>query len=57
MLQNDTILTLIAVGTSSAFLGSIIGMKLLKKITFKTIQIFVGVLLLIIAFLLGFGII
>ena len=55
--QDNTIVLLIIFGTVSAFVGSIVGMKLLKKVTFKTMQIFIGVLLIIVGVLMGFGII
>jgi len=48
-------LILSAIG--SAIIGSIIGKRLLKKITIKSIQITVAVLLLLIAAALGIGII
>ncbi|MBI2608941.1 MAG: sulfite exporter TauE/SafE family protein [Deltaproteobacteria bacterium] len=53
---NDNIIVLVA-ATLSAFTGAYIGNKLLKKITFKGVQLSVAVLLGIIAILLGSGII
>jgi uncharacterized membrane protein YfcA len=41
----------------SAFLGAFIGNKLIKKITMRTIQIIVSIMLFVIAFTLGTGII
>lgn len=48
---------LIAAATISAFIGAFIGNKLLKKITIKTLQITVGIFLLLFSLLLGAGII
>lgn len=48
---------LIVLATLSAFLGAYLGNKLLKKITIKTLQIIVGIMLFIFAMLLGLGII
>lgn len=49
--------SLIISATLSAFIGAFIGNKLLKKVTIKTIQIFVAILLFIFSILLGMGII
>jgi len=57
LFHDQTIVLLIILGTVSAFLGSFVGMKLLKKVTFKSMQLLMGVLLIIVAVLLGFGII
>lgn len=43
--------------TLAAFLGAWLGSKLLKKITIKALQIFVGIMLLLFAVLLGAGLI
>lgn len=48
---------LLVVATLSAFLGVYVGSKLLQKATMRTVQGFVSVLLFVIAFLLGFGVI
>jgi len=53
---NDNIVVLVA-ATLSAFIGAYTGNKLLKKVTFKTVQMSVAVLLFVIAMLLGTGII
>ena len=46
---------LVIAGMLSAFLGSFIGVRLLKKVTMKEIQTIVGILLLLVAFGLGTG--
>ncbi len=48
---------LVIAGMLSAFLGSFIGVRLLKKVTMKAIQTIVGILLLLVAFGLGTGLI
>lgn len=48
--------TLIICATLAAFAGAFIGNKLLKKVTIKTVQIFVAILLFIFSLLLGLGI-
>lgn len=48
---------LIICATLAAFAGAFIGNKILKKITIKTVQILVAILLFIFAILLGMGII
>ncbi len=48
---------LVAAGTAAAFLGSFIGSKVLTKITMRAVQLIVGWLLLLIALLLGSGLI
>ncbi|MFP3867704.1 MAG: TSUP family transporter [Desulfobacteraceae bacterium] len=50
-------LPLLATAVSSAFLGTLLGNWLIKKVTLSMIQIFVGVMLLLIAVGLGTGII
>lgn len=50
-------LGLVLVATLAAFVGSFFGAKLVKKVTMKTIQQVVGTMLIIIAVLLGSGII
>ena len=44
-------------GTLAAFAGSYIGTRLVKKITMRNIQVIIGIMLLLLAFALGFGII
>jgi len=46
---------LIVAGTLCAWLGSFIGVRLLKKITIKTLQVIVGSMLLVLAVALGIG--
>ena len=46
---------LITAGILSAWLGTLIGIKLLKKITIKTLQVIVGVMLLFVAAALALG--
>lgn len=48
---------LIAVATLSAFIGAFLGSRLVKKITIRTLQVAVAVMLSLIAILLGVGII
>jgi uncharacterized protein len=50
-------LTLIVVGCAAAFLGVVLGKKLVKKVTMTKVQILTGVLLLLIAVTLGSGLI
>lgn len=49
--------TLIICATLAAFAGAFIGNKLLKKVTIKTVQIMVAILLFVFSILLGLGII
>ncbi|MEZ5017737.1 MAG: sulfite exporter TauE/SafE family protein [Flavipsychrobacter sp.] len=56
-LQGDLNYSLLAVVTLCAFAGAYIGNKLVKKITIETLHTIVAVMLLIIAVLLGMGII
>lgn len=48
---------IIIAATLTAFLGSYIGAKLIHKITFKTIQILVGIMLLVLGFAIALGLI
>lgn len=50
-------LSAVTVATLAAFLGTFIGAKLLKKVTIAAVQLFVSVMLLLFALLLGAGII
>lgn len=49
--------TLLISATLSAFAGAVLGNRLLKKITIKTLQLIVGVMLLIFSVLLALGIV
>jgi len=49
--------TLISIATLAAFLGAYLGNKLLKKVTLKFVQSFVAVLLIVMSFCLGLGIV
>ncbi|WP_282080172.1 sulfite exporter TauE/SafE family protein [Aquimarina algiphila] len=55
-LGNQLNYTMLGLATAMAFIGAYIGNKFLKKITINTIQIVVGVLLIVFALLLGIGI-
>ncbi|MDR4508381.1 MAG: sulfite exporter TauE/SafE family protein [Candidatus Brocadiaceae bacterium] len=57
ILQNQIGIGLITAATLTAFLGSFIGSRLIKKITFRLIQIIVGALLLFVSVLLVTGLI
>jgi hypothetical protein len=46
--QDSGIATLVAAATLSAFLGSFLGARLVNKVTFRTIQLLVGVLLVLV---------
>jgi len=48
---------LVAAGSLAAFLGAFIGSRLLQKITMRAIQTIVGIMLLVLAFGLGFGLV
>jgi uncharacterized membrane protein YfcA len=48
---------LVIAGSAAAFVGSFIGSRLLEKITLKTLKYAIAVMLLIIAAVLGMGII
>lgn len=50
------IASLLIAASLTAFLGSYIGSRLINKITFKTLQILVGVMLLLLGFAIIFGI-
>ena len=54
---NSTNIMIVACATISAFAGAYIGNKLLKKVTIKTIQYLVAIMLFVFALLLGTGII
>ncbi|MCG3166298.1 MAG: hypothetical protein POELPBGB_02076 [Bacteroidia bacterium] len=53
--QNE--IPIVAAGTVSAFAGALLGNKLVKKVTLKSIQFFVAAMLIMFAVLLGLGII
>ncbi|MBM4066438.1 MAG: sulfite exporter TauE/SafE family protein [Planctomycetes bacterium] len=57
ILKNQVGLGLITAAILVAFLGSFIGSRLVKKITMRTIQLIVGVLLLLISIALGVGVV
>ncbi|OQY01022.1 MAG: hypothetical protein B6I22_14930 [Desulfobacteraceae bacterium 4572_123] len=57
VLKNHGGIELVVAGTLAAFLGAFIGSKMVKKITMQIIRIIVGVLLLLLAFVLGIGMI
>jgi uncharacterized membrane protein YfcA len=48
---------LLVAATLSAFLGAFVGSRLMKKVTMRTIQVLVAVMLLAIAFALGVGLV
>lgn len=50
-------ITLLFTATLAAIAGALIGKKLLKKVTLRSIQLLVAVMLILISFALGFGII
>ncbi|MEW7292716.1 TSUP family transporter [Aquimarina sp. 2304DJ70-9] len=55
-LRNDLNYTMLTTATLMAFIGAYFGNKFLKKITINTIQIIVGILLIVFSILLGIGI-
>lgn len=57
ILKNQVGIGLITAAILVAFLGSFIGSRLVKKITMRTIQLIVGVLLLLISIALGVGVV
>jgi uncharacterized membrane protein YfcA len=57
MFQNGDLKTLLIAGTVSAFIGSTIGKYLLEKVTFDTVHIIVGIMLLLLGITIGIGII
>ncbi len=57
ILKNQVGIGLITAAILVAFLGSFIGSRLVKKITMRTIQLIVGVLLLLISIVLGIGVV
>jgi hypothetical protein len=54
-LQSQGGINLVIAGTLAAFVGSFLGTRLVKKVTFRGIQIIVGLLLLVVAIGLGSG--
>jgi len=48
---------MLAIATLAAFLGALIGSRLVKKVTLRTVQLLVAVMLVSIGVLLGLGII
>ncbi|UJS16703.1 MAG: sulfite exporter TauE/SafE family protein [Candidatus Jettenia sp. CY-1] len=57
VLQDQIGIGLVTAATITAFLGSFIGSRLIKKITMRTIQIIVGVLLLLVSLAMAVGLI
>lgn len=57
VLKTQGVIELVIAGSLAAFAGAFIGSRLLKKITMRTIQILVGVMLLVLAVAIGTGII
>ena len=54
-LNNQTGIWLVIAAILTAFLGSFIGSRLIKKIPMHTIKVIVGILLLLVAVVLGVG--
>ena len=57
MFQVGGLKTLLIVGTVSAFIGSSIGKYLLEKVTFDTIHIIVGIMLMLLGIAISTGLI
>jgi len=57
VLKNQVGIGLITAAILVAFLGSFIGSRLIRKITMRTIQIIVGILLFFVSIALGIGLI
>jgi len=55
--QDQVGIGLVIAATVTAFLGSFIGSRLIKKITMRTIQMVVGMLLLFLSLVLGAGLV
>lgn len=56
-ISDNRSLIMIIVAVLSAFIGSVLGRKLLKKVTLRSVQIIVGLLIFVFAVFLGLGII
>lgn len=56
-INDNRSLIMIIVAVLSAFIGSILGRKLLKKVTLRSVQVIVGILIFAFALFLGLGII
>jgi uncharacterized membrane protein YfcA len=54
---SDDSMVLLLVACAAAFAGSYLGRNLLRKITYRSVQLSVGILILVLALLLGAGII
>jgi uncharacterized membrane protein YfcA len=54
---NNNSVWMVAAATLAAFAGSFIGRRMLKKVTMRTVQLTVGLLILLMGILLGGGII
>lgn len=57
MVSNNSSFWLVITACLAAFAGSIIGRRVLKKITMRTVQLTVGLLILVMGILLGMGVI
>jgi uncharacterized membrane protein YfcA len=57
VLRNQGGIELVIAGTLAAFVGAFVGSRLLKKVTMRTIQIMVGVMLFVLSIAIGAGII
>ena len=57
MFQTGGLKTLLIAGTISAFIGSSVGKYLLEKVTFETIHIIVGIMLMLLGLAISLGII
>ncbi len=57
VLKNQVGIGLVIAATLTAFLGSFIGSRLIRKITMSTIRVIVGILLFILAIALGVGLV
>lgn len=56
-MRNSSIGSLVIAGIVAAFAGSFIGKQLVKKVTMHTIQVMVGIMLMLVGLALGMGII
>jgi len=56
-MKDSGIWGLVVIGIAAAFLGSFIGKQLVKKVTMHTIQVMVGIMLMLVSVAMGFGII
>jgi len=56
LLQNNLNYTMLIIASLMAFIGAYLGNQFLKKITINTIQVVIGILLIVFSILLGIGI-